>query len=264
MKDAKAAPGGAGDAWTWTAIDADTKLLISYVLGSRNADSALDFMDDLRQRLACRVQLTSHGHHAYLNAVEEAFADEIDFAQLVKLYGAAPAGPTTRYSPPQGVGSRKMRITGDPDSKHVSTSYVERANLTMRVSMRRFTQLTNAFSKKLENHCAMIALYTLWYNFVRQHKTLRVSPAMAAGIADRLWSFEDVMALIDARAPVLGKRGLTRSATRPSLPGPSGPLVRCPSRQKSPGRHHFYVCESWPNTTVRSMIACWNRLGRHP
>jgi IS1 family transposase len=196
---AKAAPEMAGDVWTWTAIDADTKLMISYLSGGRDADYALALMDDLRQRLVNRVQLTTDGHKAYLSAVEEAFGDDIDYAQLVKLYGAAPEVFKGRYSPAECIGARKEPITGNPDKKHVSTSYVERANLTMRMSMRRFTRLTNAFSKKLENHHHAQALYFTFYNFVRIHKTLKMSPAMAAGISDRLWSMEDVVALIDAR-----------------------------------------------------------------
>jgi len=159
-------------------------------------------MDDLRGRLANRVQLTTDGHKAYLSAVEEAFGAEIDYGMLVKLYGAETGGQghERKYSPSECLGARKDTITGNPDPRHISTSYTERANLTMRMSMRRFTRLTNAFSKKLENHGHMVALYALWYNFVRIHKTLRTSPAQAAGIESRLWSMEDVVALIDARA----------------------------------------------------------------
>jgi hypothetical protein len=161
-------------------------------------------MDDLRGRLANKVQLTTDGHKAYLSAVEEAFGADIDYAMLVKLYGAGPAtsddAAARRYSPAECVGIRKETITGKPDPKHISTSYTERANLTMRMSMRRFTRLTNAFSKKLENHEHMVALYTIWYNFVRIHKTLRTSPAMAAGIEKRLWSMDDVVRLVDEQA----------------------------------------------------------------
>jgi IS1 family transposase len=191
----------AGDCWTWTAIDADNKLLVSYLVGGRDGEYALMLMDDLRGRLANRVQLTTDGHKAYLQAVEEAFGAEIDYGMLVKLYGEPPASPEAarRYSPSECVGARKDKITGNPDPRHISTSYTERANLTMRMSMRRFTRLTNAFSKKLENHAHMVALYALWYNFVRIHKTLKVTPAMEAGIEKRLWSMEDVVALIDAR-----------------------------------------------------------------
>jgi IS1 family transposase len=191
-----------GDCWTWTAIEAESKLLISYLVGGRDAEFALMLMDDLRGRLANRVQLTTDGHSAYLRAVEEAFGADIDYSMLIKLYGEPPASPeaSRRYSPSECVGTRKEKVTGNPDPKHVSTSYVERANLTMRMAMRRFTRLTNAFSKKLENHAHMVALYALWYNFVRVHKTLRVSPAMAAGIESRLWSMGDVVALIDEHA----------------------------------------------------------------
>jgi IS1 family transposase len=192
----------AGDCWTWTAIEADTKLLVSYQVGGRDAEYALMLMDDLRGRLANRVQLTTDGHRAYLQAVEEAFGADIDYGMLVKLYGGETSGQghERKYSPSECLGARKDTITGNPDPKHISTSYTERANLTMRMSMRRFTRLTNAFSKKIENHEHMVALYALWYNFVRIHKTLRTSPAMAAGIETRLWSMEDVVALIDARS----------------------------------------------------------------
>ena len=199
----------AGDCWTWTAIEAETKLLISYQVGGRDAEYALMLMDDLRGRLANRVQLTTDGHRAYLSAVEEAFGVEIDYGMLVKLYGGETGGQghERKYSPSECLGARKDTITGNPDPRHISTSYTERANLTMRMSMRRFTRLTNAFSKKLTNHAHMVALYALWYNFVRIHKTLRTSPAMAAGIEKRLWSMEDVVALIDARsARVTGER----------------------------------------------------------
>jgi IS1 family transposase len=192
-----------GDCWTWTAIDADSKLLLSYLVGGRDAEFALMLMDDLRQRLVNRVQLTTDGHRAYLRAIEVAFGADIDYAMLVKLYGAGAAttddAAGRRYSPAECVGTRTDNITGNPDPKHISTSYAERANLTMRMAMRRFTRLTNAFSKKLENHCHMVALYALWYNFVRIHKTLRTSPAMAAGIEIRLWSMDDVVRLIEER-----------------------------------------------------------------
>ena len=191
-----------GDCWTWTAIDADSKLLVSYLVGGRDSEFAMLLMDDLRGRLANRVQLTTDGHKAYLQAVEEAFGADIDYGMLVKLYGEPPHSPEAarRYSPSDCVGARKEPITGNPDPRHISTSYTERANLTMRMSMRRFTRLTNAFSKKLENHGHMVALYALWYNFVRIHKTLRTSPAMAAGVESRLWSMEDVVRLIDEHA----------------------------------------------------------------
>ena len=203
---AKAAPEGAGDVWTWTALDADTKLIVSYYVGDRSGESAMTLMDDLRARLANRVQLTTDGHKAYLEAVEGAFGADVDFAQLVKLYGPTITAPG-RYSPAECIGARKQRVEGNPDIAHVSTSYVERQNLTMRMSMRRFTRLTNAFSKKLDNHIHALALYFAFYNFCRIHKTLRMSPAMAAGITDTLWSLEDFVMKIDEMAPTPKKRG---------------------------------------------------------
>jgi len=206
VKRAKAAPKDAGDVWTWTALDADSKMILSYQVGDRSGQTAIEFMDDLRSRLANRVQLTTDGHRAYLEAVEGAFGDDVDFAQLVKLYGDAPEREK-RYSPAECVGTRKRRITGSPVRADVSTSHVERQNLTMRMHMRRFTRLTNAFSKKFESHMHMVALYTVWYNFVRIHKTLRVTPAMEAGLSDALRDMEWIVGLIDARAPKPGPRG---------------------------------------------------------
>ena len=203
---AKAAPEGAGDVWTWTALDADTKLIVSFYVGDRSGESAMVLMDDLRTRLANRVQLTTDGHKAYLEAVEGAFGSDVDFAQLIKLYGPTITAPG-RYSPAECVGAKKQRVMGSPDIAHVSTSYVGRQNLTMRMSMRRFTRLTNAFSKKLDNHIHALALYFAFYNFCSIHKTLRVTPAMAAGITDRLWSLEDIVAKIDAMAPAPKARG---------------------------------------------------------
>jgi IS1 family transposase len=196
-----------GDVWTWTAIDADSKLIVSYFVGDRSGQSAIALMDDLRERLSNRVQLTTDGHKAYLEAVEGAFGDDVDFAQLVKLYGAAPDAFKGRYSPADCIGAKKVRITGSPERKHVSTSYVERQNLTMRMSMRRFTRLTNAFSKKVDNHMHALALYFAFYNFTRIHKTLKVSPAMAAGITDHLWSMEEIAEMIEARQAKPMKRG---------------------------------------------------------
>jgi IS1 family transposase len=204
---AKAAPQGAGDVWTWTAIDGGHKMIVSYLVGDRDGEHALALMDDLRSRLANRVQLTTDGLKAYLQAVEESFGADIDYAQLVKLYGESPDGFKGRYSPAECVGARKDKITGNPDMKHVSTSYVERQNLTIRMGMRRFTRLTNAHSKKLENHAYAVALHVTHYNFVRRHMTLRMSPAMAAGVSDRLWDMSDIVALIDAAAPAPAKRG---------------------------------------------------------
>lgn len=185
-----------GDAWTWVAIEADSKLAISYLVGGRDGDYALALMDDLRGRLANRVQLTTDGHKAYLNAVEEAFGDDIDYAMLVKLYGAAPEGEK-RYSPAECIGARKERITGNPDRDHVSTSYVERQNLTMRMHNRRFTRLTNAFSKKIENHAHAVAINFMYYNFVRVHSTVRMTPAMAAGVTSKLWELTDIVQMVD-------------------------------------------------------------------
>jgi IS1 family transposase len=204
---AMAAPEEAGDTWTWTALDADSKLILSWLVGRRDTEYAMAFTEDLRSRLANRVQLTSDGHKAYLEAVEGAFGGDIDYAMLVKLYGTAPDSAKGRHSPAECIGARKERIEGNPDPKHVSTSYAERQNLTMRMHMRRFTRLTNAFSKKFENHVHMITLYTVWYNFVRIHKTLKVTPAMAAGVTDRLWSMEDIAGLVEAAAPKPGPRG---------------------------------------------------------
>lgn len=182
-------------------------MIVSYFVGDRSGESAMVLMDDLRGRLANRVQLTTDGHKAYLEAVEGAFGADVDYAQLVKLYGPTITAPG-RYSPAECIGAKKVRVEGNPDITHVSTSYVERQNLTMRMSMRRFTRLTNAFSKKLDNHIHALALYFAFYNFCRVHKTLRMSPAMAAGIADRLWSMDDIVAKIDAMTPAPKPRGL--------------------------------------------------------
>jgi IS1 family transposase len=185
---------GYGDVWTWVAIDAETKLVPSFMIGTRGAQTAEAFMDDLASRLKNRVQLTTDGHRVYLQAVEDAFGNDIDYAMLVKLYGND-SGPEKQYSPAECIGCREIGITGRPDPKHISTSYVERQNLTMRMNMRRFTRLTNGFSKKVENHVAMVAIHFMHYNFARIHKTLRVTPAMAAGITDHVWSLEEIALL---------------------------------------------------------------------
>jgi IS1 family transposase len=189
---------GIGNVWTWTAIDADTKLVPCWMVGPRDGRAATEFVQDLASRLKHRVQLTTDGHKPYLDAVEDAFGCDIDYAMLIKLYGED-ASEEKRYSPAQCIGTRVVPIIGEPDPKHISTSYVERANLTMRMSMRTFTRLTNGFSKKLENHMAALALYFMYYNFVRIHQTLRVTPAMAAGVTSKLWSVYDVVNLIEAR-----------------------------------------------------------------
>jgi IS1 family transposase len=186
---------GWGDVWTWTAIDADTKLCLSYLVGGRDAGWALDFMEDCASRIKGRVQITTDGHRAYLEAVEGAFGMDVDYAQLQKIYGAPEGAEARRYSPAQCIGCDMKVVSGDPDPKHVSTSFVERQNLTMRMGMRRFTRLTNGFSKKLENHAHMVALHFLYYNFGRVHKTLRVTPAMEAGLADHIWSLKEIAEL---------------------------------------------------------------------
>ncbi len=186
---------GLGSVWTWTAIDADTKLIPTWLVGSRDADSAYEFMQDVASRLRYRVQLTTDGHRPYLAAVEDAFGADIDYAMLQKIYGADP-GNDTRYSPAVCLGCKVETVTGMPDPKHISTSYLERQNLTMRMSMRRFTRLTNAFSKKVENHAAAVALYFMYYNFGRVHQTLRVTPAMEAGLSDHVWSIEEIVSLL--------------------------------------------------------------------
>jgi IS1 family transposase len=196
---------GIGDVYTWTAIDADTKLVPSWFVGTRGAESASAFVSDLAGRLANRVQLTTDGHKAYLNAVEASFNGDIDYAMLIKLYGENPKEDQRKYSLSHYKGSTKGVVSGDPDKKHISTSFVERQNLTMRMHMRRFTRLTNGFSKKVEHHSNAIALHFMYYNFAKIHKTLRVTPAMEAGIASHVWSIEDIARLIPE--PVAKKRG---------------------------------------------------------
>ncbi len=186
---------GYGDVWTWVAIDADSKLAVSWLVGDRGVASACALMDDLASRLAHRIQLTTDGHRVYAEAVESASWKGIDYAMLVKIYGADRSGEAT-YSPAECIGCRKAAVLGNPNPKHISTSFVERQNLTMRMSMRRFTRLTNAFSKKVENHAQAVDLHFMYYNFVRIHQTLRITPAMAAGVADRVWEVEDMIALL--------------------------------------------------------------------
>ncbi len=199
MAKAKVVSGDAGDVWTWIGLDADTKLICSFYVGDRGYGAAKEFIGDLAERLANRIQLTSDGHRAYLVAVEEAFGAEIDYAQLVKIYGQETAKtPDRRYSPPVCIGAEKTAVMGNPDPKHISTSYVERQNLTMRMSMRRFTRLTNGFSKKIENHACAVALHSMFYNFVRIHQTLKITPAMAAGVTDRLWEMMDLVEMTEA------------------------------------------------------------------
>jgi len=198
---------GYGDVWTWVAIDADTKLVPCWMVGPRNAEAANEFINDLSERLATRIQLTTDGFRPYLEAVEGAFGCGVDFAQLIKLYGENTGNrkDQTRYSPATCIGCETRKVTGNPKEAHISTSYVERQNLTMRMSMRRFTRLTNGFSKKVENHAHAIALHYMYYNFVRIHKSLRCTPAMAAGVTNRLWDIEDVVNLLPE--PEAKKRG---------------------------------------------------------
>jgi IS1 family transposase len=203
---AKAAPDFAGDTWTWTALDSDSKLIVSYLVGQRDSEYAFAFIDDLRDRIDNRFQLSSDGLGFYVQAVEEVFGEDIDYGQIMKLYGPAPTTPG-RYSPPQCVGAKKRRVRGRPDKGEISTSHVERQNLTMRMHMRRFTRLTNAFSKKVENHAHAVALHMAYYNFVRIHQTLRVTPAMAAGVTDRLWEIGDIVKLVEEAEGPPKKRG---------------------------------------------------------
>jgi IS1 family transposase len=189
---------GFGDVWTWTAIDADTKLIVSHLVGGRSGLYARKFIEDLASRLAHRVQLTTDGHKAYLSAVENSFGADVDYAMLEKIYTAPPQEGQVRYSPAECCGTRKIKVKGDPDIAHVSTSFVERQNLTMRMSMRRMTRLTNAFSKKIENQAHAVALHFMHYNFARVHQTLRVTPAMEAKVTDHVWGLEEIAALLDA------------------------------------------------------------------
>ncbi|TCM06826.1 IS1 family transposase [Sphingomonas sp. PP-CC-3G-468] len=208
----KEAPEGVGDTWTWTAHDPDSKLIVSYLVGGRDAEYAMRFMDDLASRLASRVQLTSDGHRAYLEAIEGDFGADVDYARLVELYGNTIGAPG-RYSPAECTGSKKIDREGNPDIAHVSTSYVERQTLTIRLHMRRFTRVTNAFTKKVENHAHAVALHMMYYNFVRIHKTKRITPAMAAGVADRLWQIADITKLIEDAEAAPAKRGPYENAS---------------------------------------------------
>lgn len=201
---AKAAPEGAGNVWTFTALDADSKMIVSWLVGTRDGDTAYNFMCDLKDRLANKVQLTTDGFPGYVDAVGGSFGSEkVDYGMLVKLYGQSPEGPRgsaeRRYSPATCIGARKAEIYGNPDKADISTSYIERQNLTMRMSMRRFTRLTNAFSKKWENHCHSLALYFVWYNWMRKHKTTGTTPAIAAGLTDETLTMANVVTLIDKR-----------------------------------------------------------------
>jgi len=209
VKTASDAPEFAGDTWTWTAIDSDSKLIVTYMVGGRDAGYAIEFLDDLRDRLANRVQLTTDGHHAYLEGVRKTFGRDVDYAQLIKIYGSPTGtrGHEKKYSPSECTGIRKRTVAGHPEKALVSTSYVERQNLTMRMHMRRFTRLTNGFSKKVENHAYAVALHFMYYNFVRVHQTLKVTPAMEAGLTDRLWDIADIVALVDANEPAPKLRG---------------------------------------------------------
>jgi IS1 family transposase len=209
VKKAKAAPEGAGDIWTWTAIDADTKLIVSWLVGGRGAEYAMELMNGLHDRLRTRVQLTTDGHRAYLEAVESAFGPWIDYAMLIKIYGGGgvSANASHRYSPGECIDATPTPIRGEPEPDHISTSFVERSNLTMRTFMRRFTRLTLGFSKKVEHHAYVVALYTVWHNFIKMHRILKMTPAMAAGVSDRLYDISDLVAIMDAAAPGLTKRG---------------------------------------------------------
>jgi IS1 family transposase len=193
------APEIAGDVWTWTAVDADSNLIVSYLIGGRDAGYAHELLQDVASRLANRVQLTTEGQRAYLDAIDGDFGADLDHAQLVKLYGSASENARRRYNPAECTGMRKTRVEGRPAPALVGTSYIECQNLALRKHFRRFTQLTNGFSRKAMNHAHMVALYAYWFNFVRIHKTLCVTPAMSAGLTDRLWSMEDVVAMIEAR-----------------------------------------------------------------
>jgi IS1 family transposase len=203
---AKSPPPSAGDVWTWVALDADSKLVPTWHIGTRDSYIAEIFVRDLAARLSNRVQITTDGHRPYLEAIEGAFGADVDYAVLQKIYGPSPEGQR-RYSPAECIGCQTRIIEGNPDPRHISTSHVERNNLTMRMHMRRFTRLTNAFSKRVENHAHAVALHFMYYNFCKLHKAHRLTPAMAAGVSDRLWEIADIAALVDAADPKPGKRG---------------------------------------------------------
>ena len=202
---------GWGDVWTWVGIDADTKLVVSYLVGGRGADWAHDFIEDCKNRIQGRVQITTDGHKAYLTAIENSFGADVDYAQLQKIFGASLENET-RYSPATCIGCEMKVVSGDPDPKHVSTSYVERQNLTMRMHKRRFTRLTNAFSKKIDNHAYAVALHFMYCNYVRIHQTLRVTPAMESGLSDHVWSIEELLQMADGYMPKPAKRGPYKKA----------------------------------------------------
>lgn len=213
VPDHKRGEEGVGDVWTWIAIDADTKLVPSFMIGSRDLNAATAFMSDLAGRLRNRVQLTTDGHRPYLLAVEGAFNGEVDYAQLIKVYGRDTSGkPERRYSPAVCLDAVPNRVSGNPDPEHISTSYVERANLTMRMSMRRYTRLTNAFSKKVENLAAAVSLHFMHYNFCRVHQTLGTTPAVAAGITDHVWKLSELIGLLESAERVPTKRGPYKKA----------------------------------------------------
>jgi IS1 family transposase len=196
---------GWGDIWTWTAIDAESKLCVSYFVGARDTETAIAFACDLRDRVVGRPQITTDALKSYLSAIEIAFGGNVHYAQMHKIYGASNDTPEARYSPAKCIGCDMKTVIGSPDYEHVSTSFVERQNLTMRMSMRRFTRLTNGFSKKIENHAAAISLYFAYYNFCRVHQTLRITPAMEAGLSDHVWSVEELITLLPK--PEAKKRG---------------------------------------------------------
>ena len=206
---------GWGDVWTWVGIDADTKLVVSYLVGGRDGGWAQEFMEDCASRIRNRVQITTDGHRAYLDAVENAFGADIDYAQIQKIYGAPSDEETRRYSPAKCIGCDLKVVSGDPDPKHVSTSYVERQNLTMRMHMRRFTRLTNAHSKKVDNHRHMVALHYMFYNFCRVHSTLRVTPAQESGLSDHIWNVEELIALLPK--PVVRESMIERELLQEAL-----------------------------------------------